>query len=266
MIAKKTLTRRTIIQTLIDALKPLTYVQALYEGGAAAFKRIDKWSDIDIYIVVDDDKVNKAFLAVEKALKSLSRIQQKYEILQTPWPGISQAFYRLEDANEHLIIDLAILKLSSPDMFLEPEIHGYVVFYFNKNGRISLPRLDKNAFAEKVHERLQKLQARFDMFGNFVQKEINRGNCLEAIDLYNNLVLAPLIETLRIKHNPVHHDFKRRYVHYELPLRVVEKLKHLNFIKDEKDLQKKYQQATIWFRETMSEVDQKKIERLVKKS
>jgi hypothetical protein len=263
MTNEKRLTRDIIIQTLVDALKPLDYVHAFYEGGAAAFNRIDEWSDIDLYLVVDDEKVNEAFLAVEKALRSLSPIKQKFDVPQTGWPGVFQAFYRLEDASEYLIIDLCVLKLSSPDTFLEPEMHGNVVFYFNKSGKIEPPQFDREALAKKVHERLGRLQARFDMFNNFVQKEINRGHLLEAIDLYHGLTLATLVEALRIKHNPIHYNFKMEYVHYELPSETIKKLEHLYFVKDAKDLQEKYYEAIKWFSRTMQEIDQKDIDRII---
>jgi len=52
----KECTREIIIQTLVDALKPLDYIYAFWEGDAAAFDRIDEWSDIDLYLVVDERK------------------------------------------------------------------------------------------------------------------------------------------------------------------------------------------------------------------
>ena len=54
----------------------LDYVHAFWEGGAAAFGRADEWSDIDAYLLVNDSKVADAFLAVEKALESVSPIKQ----------------------------------------------------------------------------------------------------------------------------------------------------------------------------------------------
>jgi hypothetical protein len=96
-----------------------------------------------------------------------------------------------------------------------------------------------------------------------VQKEINRGNSLEAIDLYHNLTLATLIEILRIKHNPLHYDFRMRYVHYELPSDVIKKLESLYFVRDEKDLQKKYNEAVEWLQEIMSNINQKELEKLI---
>lgn len=239
----KKLTRGIIIQALVEALEPLDYVQSFWEGGAAAFDRVDEWSDIDLYLVVDDEKVDETLLAVEKALESLSPIKQKYEVPHSEKSGLWQAFYRLEDVSEFLIIDLAVLTLGSPDKFLEPEIHGNAVFYFNKSDEVKPPLLDKAALVKKLQQRLERLQENFDMFNIFVQKEINRGNHLEAMDLYHVVTLATLVEALRIKHNPVHHDFKMRYIHYELPQEVITKLERLYFVKDEKDLQEKYREA-----------------------
>ncbi len=263
-MTKKRLTREEIIQALVNAFKPLDYVHAFYEGGAAAFNRVDEWSDIDLYLVVDDDKVDETFLAFEMTLKSLSAMKQKYEIPQSPFPGVYQAFYRLEDTNDYLPIDLAVLKLSSPDKFLEPEIHGEVVFFFNKLDKVRCSPLDKNALTRKILERLERLQARFAMFNNFVQKELNRKNYLEALDLYHHLTLASLVEALRIQHNPVHYDFRMRYVHYELPQDVVQKLQDLFFVNSNEDLQKKYREAIEWFHTLMSTLDEENVERLIR--
>jgi len=261
---RKGFTRDTIIRTLVGALKPLNYAHAFYEGGAVAFNRTDEWSDIDLYIIVDDTRVKETFLAVEKALKSLSPIRRKLEVPQLPYPGAFQAFYKLDNASEYLIIDLVILQLNSPEKFLEPKIHGNVIFYFNKNGKITSNPLDIDAFVKKLHARLERLKARFDMFNNFVQKELNRGNYLEAIDLYRALTLATLVEILRIKQNPLHYDFGMRYVHYELPKEAIKKLESLYFAKDAKDLQEKYLEATNWFHELMLEIDGEQIEKLVR--
>lgn len=264
MKRQERLTRGVIVQTLVEALQPLDYVHAFYEGGAAAFNRIDEWSDIDLYAVVDDDKVNDTFLTVEKALKSLSIIKQKYDVPQTGWPGVFQAFYRLKNTSEYLIIDFAVLKLCSQDTFLEPEIHGDVVFLFNKKDKVKRPQLDRDAFIKKVCARLERLRARFDMFNSFIQKEINRGNTLEALDLYHAITLGTLVETLRIRHNPLHHDFKMRYVHYELPQETIRKLGYLHFVKDKEDLQQKYLEASNWFNEITLEVSRKQVEELVR--
>lgn len=246
---EKKVTRDAVIKTLNRALKPLSYTQALYEGGAIAFNRLDEWSDIDLYLVVDDDKVEAAFKAVEKALETLSPIKQKFEVKQLPWPGVSQAFYKLRDASEYMLIDLAVIKSTGSEKFLEPEIHGEAVFYFNKSDAIKVPKLDRESLNRNLQERLTRLNARFAMFNIFVQKEINRGNFIEALGLYHALTLGSIIDALRIKYSPFHHDFKTRYIQYELPRNTTKKLERLYFVKDSKDLKRRYLEASKWFRE-----------------
>lgn len=247
--------RKDIVHVLLNTLKPLNYVHAFYEGGAAAFNRIDKWSDIDLYVVVNDDKAEETFLAVENALRSLSPIERKLRTPQLPWAGVFQTFYKLKDANEFLLVDLAVLQSSASEKFLEPRIHGNVVFYFNKNDSVKPEVFDPEEFRKRLRRRFELLQARFDMFNNLVQKEINRGNNLEAMEWYRNFTLAALVEALRIKHNPIHHDFRIRYVHYELPPETIRKLEKLFFVKDMRDLQEKFNKATKWFQKTRSEND-----------
>jgi hypothetical protein len=248
------LTRDVIIKALIDKLKPLDFVHAFWEGGAIAFNRVDQWSDIDLYAAVDDDKTEDAFLVVEQALKALSPMKQKLKVPQLPWQGLHQVFYKLENTSEYLLIDFVAVQLSAPDKLLETGMHGKVVFYFNKGNKVKVPKLDKDAFNKKLRERFERLKIRFELFNSFVQKEINRGNYLEAIDFYQTLTLATLVELLRIKYYPLHYNFKMHYVHYELPSEIVKKLLRLYFVKNENDLQKKYCEASKWVQEMFSEI------------
>lgn len=114
----RSLKREVIVQKLVEDLEPLEYVDALWEAGAIAFHRVDEWSDINLYLVVDDKKVDDAFLAVEKALKSLSPIERKYQPPVPPQPNIAQAFYKLELASDNLLVDLAIMQRSGRERFL----------------------------------------------------------------------------------------------------------------------------------------------------
>lgn len=254
-MGKEKLNRDIVVRTLVSALEPHDFVHACYEGGAAAFKRVDQWSDIDMYIVVDEGRVDETFRIVENALKSLSAIRRKYQPARLPWPDVWQAFYKLEDASEYLLIDLVILKPASPEKFLEPKTHGDALFHFNKSNSVKAPQLDEVALVGKLSERLERLKARFDIFNIFVQKEINRANYLEAIDLYYTLTIASLVEGLRMKYSPVHYEFKMHYIQYELPADTTKKLEQLCFVRDPKDLQEKYDKATQWFNRLMSEMD-----------
>src|SRR5215467_14057115 len=125
------LSRADVVNSLVTALQPIDYVHAFWEGGSIAWGRQDDLSDIDAYVLVDDGKLGQAFEIIEKTLQSLSPIQQTYVVRQ-PSPATSQKFYRLTRASEYLVLDICVLGNSATEKYLELEIHGKSVFYFNK--------------------------------------------------------------------------------------------------------------------------------------
>ena len=263
MAKKATVSRQSIIQGLTAELQPLLFVHGFYEGGAAAFNRVDEWSDLDFYLVVDDAAVSETFSAVEKVLGGLARIRLKHEVFWPTPSGIHQRFYRLEGTNEFLLVDLAVLTVSAPDKFLVREIHGDAVVFFDKDGTVRPPPLDAEAFARGLLERRGRLRERMELFGPFVQKEIYRGNWLEALEFYRGLVLQSLVEALRMRYGPRHYDFRMRYVYRELPQDVVRRLERLAFVKDPDDLAKKYTEAVAWFHEAIQEIDERQVRQRV---
>ena len=235
-------------------LVPIPFVDAFFEGGAAAWGRIDAWSDIDLQVIVEDGRAGEAFLLIEAALSTISTIERTFVAAWPPSSGIEQKFYRLERAGPYLLVDLAVVERSAPDKFFEPEIHGRNLVYFDKTGVTSVPPLDRRAFEERRRARLARLVEQTEIFHVFVKKEANRKNWIEAIDNYRAYVLNPLIEVLRMKHGPLHHTFRTRYVHHELPPDVVHGVQRLLFVKDETDLMEKYDEAVRWFREVAAEL------------
>jgi hypothetical protein len=74
------ITRKHILDVLVQTLEPLNYVHALWEGGAATFNRIDRWSDLNVHVVVDDDRVAEVFSVAKQGLGALSPIELNYEV------------------------------------------------------------------------------------------------------------------------------------------------------------------------------------------
>ena len=243
-------TRDAIVQALVSSLRHLTYVRAMWEGGSAAFGRVDRWSDLDLYILADEAKVTSTFRVVERTLRALSPISLTY-VVEGGYEGVSQKFYRLRDADEFAVIDLAILTPRSPEMFLAPEIHGANVFYFNKGGAAKVRPVDRASLARRRRKRLRRLKLRFEMFNNYVTKDLGRRRTLEALEDYRSVTLATLIEVLRIRYSPLHFDFRMHYVDRELPQDVLKRLRRLSYVRDPEDLQRKYKEATDWCRETL---------------
>jgi hypothetical protein len=255
------ISRDKVTEAIAAALKPLDYVYAMWEGGAVAFDRVDEWSDIDICVSAEDDRIGEPFSVVEKALGSIAPIELKYEMTGPKLGEYVQAFYRLEGAGPFMVIDLAVFKHSARDKLLEREIHGDSKFHFNKNGAVAIPPLDRKAFMEKVRATLQSLPKRMDMFVSFIPKEINRGNLIAAVDLYHRFLLGPLAQVLRLKHNPARYDFGLRYVYYDLPPHVVKRFEELYIVRDADDLRVKAKAARTWLDRTVGEIDLAEVER-----
>lgn len=251
-----TLGRDGIIGALASALEPLAYVHALWEGGAAAFGRLDQWSDIDLYADVDDARADDAVRVIEGALASLAPIEIKY-LPPVPPPGnYVHLVYRLSGTHKCLLIDIAVVKHSSPDKFLEPEIHGQSRFIFNKGGAVTCPPADRAGLAAAMRASLAKTRLRLDLLSGFVAKELARGNYIEALDIYTRLVLGSLVEALRARHDPIRYNFGPRYLRYHLPADAVAKLQDLYFVRNPKDLEAKCARAEAWYRGLVGELGQ----------
>jgi hypothetical protein len=246
------LTRETILTALRAALEPLDYVHAMWEGGAAAFDRVDAWSDVDLMVDADDERAGDVLAATERTLVGLSPIRLKHELPQPTWHGHAQTFYQLRDTSAFLTIDFVVLKHSSPRKFLEPEIHGRARVHFDKAGLVrSVAPVDAEALARQLRDRLETLRVTFELFQPLVIKELNRRNHVEAAAFYQGFTLRPLLEALRIRHCPARHNFHTRYVYYDLPAEVVQALEPLFFPASPDDLARKREQAERWFHEVV---------------
>ncbi|MGF7060184.1 hypothetical protein [Brassicibacter mesophilus] len=251
---KKVLERDDILKSIIETLKPLEYVYGMWQCGSAAFKRVDEWSDVDIIIDVADDKTEEVFKKVDNALETLSPIENSFGVFKTIWQGAYQKVYKLKDTNRFLAIDVCAIQHSSSSKFLEKEIHGDVFVHFDKKNITNIKPIDKIKFAEKLNERVQQLENTFKLFQYLTEKELYRKNYMEALSYYNNFTLNPLVEVLRIRHKPFRYNFKSRYLYYDLPEDVVNRLHDFYFIKDGDELKLRHEEANKWFNEVISQL------------
>jgi predicted nucleotidyltransferase len=248
------LTQQDIMEHLRASLEPCHFILALWEAGAAGFNRIDEWSDIDLYIVSEDERIEDTIESFDSALMTLSEIELRYRLPEPTWHGHSQIFCRLKKTSPFLFIDVVFMKKSSKDKFLQYDIHGKPRIYFDKGGIVRDDPLDKEMFIRKLKARLEELKTTFSLFQVLTLKELNRGNGIEALVYYMGATYRPLVEILRIKYAPFHYNFYGRYVYYELPGDVVRRLENLAYALGPDDLRKKYEEAGRWFLEIASSI------------
>jgi len=96
----------------------------MWEGGAASFDRVDEWSDIDLQVDVEDERVDDVMELAGQVLAELSPIELQFALPQPTWHGHSQTFFWLHNAGPYLLVDFVVMKHSIPTKFLEYEIHG----------------------------------------------------------------------------------------------------------------------------------------------
>lgn len=240
------LTRAALIACVRSALEPRPWVHALWEGGSSSFGRTDAWSDADLQAVVADDQVAAAFDLVEQALPSVAAVESRLIVPEPTWHGHSQRFYRFAGAPEWLLLDLCVMKLGAPYKFND-EIHGRPPVLFDRAGVFtSVPPVDRAALESRLRDRLEQIAARVHFFGHFPTKELARGRAIDAAHWYQSLVLAPLVELLRIKHDPLRHNWGNRYLHETLPSADAARLADLFYVASPDALPARVTAAQTW--------------------
>jgi predicted nucleotidyltransferase len=247
--------RADIVAALRAALEPVPGARAMWEAGSAAFGRADAWSDLDLYVLAEDDAVEAVITAADEALRALSRIAARRRLPEPTWHGHSQVFVRLADAPEHLVVDLVVLHRSVPERFLERERHGVPIVCFDRYGEITAVPLDRAAFAAATARRLESLGHEFALFQGFVRAEVARGDALAALGAYRAYTLRPLLEAVRMRHCPERYDYGPKYSRHDLPPEVVARLEHLFFVPGIEDIADRHAEAEAWFAETVAALE-----------
>ncbi len=249
------ISREKIITALVTTLRPLDFVYAMWEMGAASFDRVDEWSDIDLIIVVEDEQVEDTFIAMEKIFEKNPGFKLQYRLPESTWHGHSQVFWLLKDASPFLMLDMVVMKRSAENKFLQFRIHGEPVVHFDKCGIVKDDPVDVDALLTQLKGRVESLKVNFALFQTLTTKELNRGNYIEAMGFFLAYTVRPLISILRLKHYPYHHNFYFRYIHYELPKDIVERLQKFYFVSVPEDLWKLRDEAESWFKEEVETIN-----------
>jgi hypothetical protein len=213
------LDRQSIIAALEGAYSTASWARAAWLGGSDATGRLDRFSDIDLVVAVDDERVEEAFAVATAALEALSPIELKWRVPSPTWHGHEQVFYRLRDADPHHMIDLVVMKRSTPPSgrFLDRERHGVPIVLFDRENFCAAVPLDRPSLEEKRRARLERLRATFPLFQPLVTRAVERGQPCDAAYWYMQLTLLPTVEALRMLYCPDRFDFGMRYLYDDLP-------------------------------------------------
>jgi len=247
------ITRTRLLDTLRRTLEASLSVDAAWEGGSAAFGRVDDLSDVDVIAVVEDGAVDATFARVEQALNDLSPVTLRVAMPGTA--GFAQRFYRLRDAGEFLVVDLVLLRRSDPLQFRDEELHGRGRSWFDRTGVLVESHLDRDTELAIARDRVPALRAGFEMFQHLATKERLRGHGSDALAFYQAWTLRPLVEAVRLLHAPQTRVFGLRYLARDLPPPVVQRVERLSFVRDLTHLAEVHEEAVHWFAECIERLE-----------
>jgi hypothetical protein len=240
------ITRQKIIKILKTELVKKPAVFALWLEGADAHKRFDKYSDIDIWIDVEDKHIGKTFNVIKEILAKLSPLDYFYEV-NHPHPKIHQAFFHLQDSSEFLVIDICIQKHSRNFWYTKGYKDEKVKILFDKKKVIKYKPLSKTIFNKEIKLRIDELIKTFYFFQIWVKKGINRKKYLEALSYYHEFILHPLVELIRIKYEPTKKDFYLKHLDLDLPEETVKQIEDLFKVRSIIEIKKKMKIANELF-------------------
>jgi len=192
-------------------------VLAAFLGGSDASGRTDRFSDVDVVVVVEDGAVEAAFEVLHTALEELSPIVHRWRLADPTWHGNAQEFLALRDADPAHFIDIVVQAPIGGERFLEAERHGHALVLFDRAGALTPVPLDRVALRARIDERVAILRERFPLFQTLVTRAVRRGFVAEAAVAYQDHTYRPLIELLRIRHCPDRFDYGARYLDRDLP-------------------------------------------------
>ena len=252
--------KKQILKTILDAIQPRPDVLAAWEGGSAATGTVDQFSDIDLCIL------SKA--PIQSVIETVQAALEKYHVIHT-WQtaksfwgdGMAQRIIVLKDAPKYFFIDVGVFDANHPQLvkdFLEVERHGQPIILFDKTGTVKSGHTDAVALFDKQMIRAEELKRGFVIFKTLVQKEIERGNRIDALGFYQTGLLGPAIEVLGMLRRPFKYDFGMRYIHKSFPKDEQTLIEELSYVSNFEALPEKLNKIEKAFNSAVAEVQKRK--------
>jgi predicted nucleotidyltransferase len=246
--------RDLIINKIGDELKNNSFVFAFWLEGADAHDTVDQYSDIDVWLDVQDGHEGMVIEQVRSILSQIAQLDFDHEA-DHPHPKIRQLFFHLAGTSEFLIIDVCIQSHSRECWYTKEHADEKVKIIFDKDKVIQFRDMDKTEFQNLQKKRVEELKKTFLFFQAWVMKGVNRGNFLEALSYYHSFILKPLVEILRVRHEPTKREFGLKHIERDVPKDVLETLESLYKVSSTEEIATKTQKANELFFDVLKTIE-----------
>jgi hypothetical protein len=226
---------------------------AMWEAGSAAFNRADERSDLDIGVLARTGSIARVWDAVEAGLNDVGGFAIRWENPVHIFKGMTQRIYRPTRAPRWLDLDIGIFDESADDLYLQPQRHGRATILFDRTEtkRTSHATFDETMHRQRMREALHQEIMRWNLYREFVAKEIARGRTVDAFGFYLGFAVRPVLTVLGMLHRPDRFDYGFRYVKDELPAEAMRQIERLCYIASPSELLGRVEEANAIFTRTV---------------
>ena len=239
--------REKICNAVEQKLRPLAFVYALWLEGADANGGVDEYSDLDLWIDVEDAFLNDAIASVESALRGLGELDFCY-VMEHSHPQIRQRTYHISQTSPFLMIDVC-WQLHSRDM------GNFAFFRFDRmeNAKVIFDKSQVVRFTDQKmlpsHAKRQKIaeQCRYRLSQmRRIEKYILRGQYPEAFAQYQHYVVEAIVLLLRLHYTPEHSELNLVHISNHIPVKEQKMLVELLKVASFQEMKAKMQFAQEW--------------------
>ncbi len=232
-------TREKLSAELREMLETNPEIVAAWEGGAAATGFLDRYSDLDLSIVINGSNPNEIFTLLDEFFNSRYRILNRLRMPEPTWHGFSQCFYQLEGFHPLFYCDIVVMPANITHKFTEPDRHGHSVIWFDKAGIHSAEETPVREREKMVSQAFRNVVELEWLYLLELRKALARKNWLAAHRCYLQFINRQLVPLLNIKYRPAKVDFGIRYAEREYPPEIVNLLAGLLIITSVEDIEEK---------------------------
>ena len=209
--------RDSLRRVFLQELPACTLVRAAWFGGSDATQRTDRWSDVDLYVLVRPGGTADYVALQERWLARVAPVLRRFRLPEPTAHGARQEFIQFVGLPEEHMLDVCVLESFDPGAWIGVARHGTPQVIHDPESLLLEPVVDRDALTERLQARRATLGSTFPLFLHLAPKAARRGLPIEAQACYHSFVLRPLVELLRLRHCPQRHDYGLRYLEQDLP-------------------------------------------------
>jgi predicted nucleotidyltransferase len=228
-----------IVDELRQTLEQSPSTHAMWIAGSVAEGYADEFSDVDLWLDIDDGQDKATFNAIETFLRSKGGLDVNYtESMSSPF---THKVYHLVHMDPYHFIEVTLHSHSHNYEFIEGVRKVKVLF--DKDGTTTFKPLDTASHTQMLQDRKQFLTEKMELGELSVKKEIARGQFMDALHNYQFWLVEPVIELARIKHAPLKISYGLKHGSRDLPKDIVAAIESLYTIASLEDLRSKIKEV-----------------------